>query len=173
MQLDRFEHVGLHIGMMDLEKVIVSLQTKFWPLCHAIHEQLQQGLADDKPMHYLRAEPLCEHDAEVQARFKQYHGRVNDFNLSNIGPYPFRHEFEGCKLKHYHCVGSNACPAYGTIILLVCSIKCLDYSLLHVAEGQNGVIAKNWLHKLTSLVETAWQYDGEWTFDHFMKQSNT
>jgi hypothetical protein len=166
--LPRYEHVGLHIGMMSLSDISVSLGTKFWPLCRAVYSNLQKNLADKQHLIYLPANRLTSTDELIDEQTKRSDGRINDLNFSNIGTYPFQREFEGMRLKHYYCVGADACPAVATNVLLVCSIDSLDYTLMHEAGEKNQAIARSWFDQMASLTDNAWQYGEEWTFDQFL-----
>ncbi|CAF4843252.1 unnamed protein product, partial [Rotaria sp. Silwood2] len=148
---------------MNLSNSVVSLQTKFWSLCHVVHRELQNNLSDDKHLIYLRSNRLCSNDKQIEEQTNRNDGRINDLNFSNIGPYSFQQEFEEVKLKHYYCVGSNGCPTVGTNVLLVCSIKSLDYTLLYEPGEKNQSIAKHWFEKMASLTDAAWKYGEDWT----------
>jgi hypothetical protein len=132
---------------------------------------LQKNLSDGEHLTYLRAARLTSTDEQIDEQTKRNDGRINDLNFSNIGPYPFQQEFEDMRLKHYYCVASNPCPSVATNLLLVCSIESLDYTLLHEAGEKNRTIAKNWFDKMAILTDNAWQYDEEWTFNHFLKEN--
>ena len=169
--LARHEHVGLHIGMMNLGDTDVPPERKFCSLCHVIFDVSQKNLSDGKHLTYLPANRLTSSDERIDEQTKRHGGRINDFNFSNIGPYPFQREFEGLKLKHYYCVGYDPCPSVATNVLLVCSVESLDYALLHAAGEKNRITAKNWFDKMASLTDNAWRYDEEWTFEHFLKEN--
>lgn len=168
--LSRYEHVGLHIAMMNIENIGISLETKFWELCRVIHTKVQEDLSKNQHLLQFRAIRLCSDDNEVEKQTSQYHGRINDLNLSNIGSYPFQNVFGDLRLKHYYCVGSDACPSIATNVILVSSVECLDYILLHESGEENETIAKQWFERMIQLVDTAWTYDEKWSFKAFINQ---
>ncbi|CAF1322267.1 unnamed protein product [Adineta steineri] len=106
LPLDRYEHVGLHIGMMTLNDIGITLKTKLWSLCRIIFNDLQKNLSDEKHLTYLRATRLSVTDEQM----KRNNGRNNELNFSNISTYPFQQEFEDMN------------------VTLVCSIESLDYT---------------------------------------------
>ncbi|UJR17182.1 hypothetical protein I4U23_004078 [Adineta vaga] len=164
---DRYEHVGLAIGVMILNDITISLQTKFWSLFHIIFDDLQKNISDGKHLTCLRVTRLSATDEQIDQQIK----RNNDLNFSNIDSYPFQEEYENMKLKHYYCVGSNPCPCVATNVLLVCSIESLDYVLLHEAIEKNQIIANTWFNRMVNLTDIAWKYDQEWTFNDFFKEN--
>ncbi|CAF0911896.1 unnamed protein product [Didymodactylos carnosus] len=173
--LSRYESVGLHVGMMNLNDITVSLQTQFWQLCHVIHQQLTQNLVEGKHLTYLRANRLCSTDILMEEQVQRNHGRSSDLNVSNIGKYPFQQEYDDghIKLKHYYCAGSGWCPFNGTNVLLVCSMKSLDYTLVYETGTKNEEIAKHWFQKMTSLTEAAAETDAEdLTFERWTKDGD-
>ncbi|CAF1371050.1 unnamed protein product [Adineta ricciae] len=169
--LDRHEHIGLHIGMMTLNEIVISRETKFWSLCRVIFNDLQRNLSEGRHLTYLRANRLTSTDEQIDEQTKRNDGRINDLNFSNIGPYVFQREYEDLKLKHYYCVGSNPCPSVGTNVILVCSVESLDYVLLHEAGEKNRLIAKSWFDRMVGLTDRVWRQTESWTFDHFLKES--
>ena len=124
--LPRYEHVGLHIGIISLSNISVSAGSKFWPLCRAVFNNLQKNLFEKKQLICLPANRLISTDEQIDEQTKRNNGRVCDLNFSNVGTYPFQRDFEGMKLKHYYCFGTDPYSAVGTDVLLVCSIDSLD-----------------------------------------------
>ena len=148
------DHVGLHIGMMQLA-LSITPTTTFWGFCHLVFSQLHRRLSDGEHFLYHTANRVFDWgNEEYTARVARNHGHANDLNFSNIGPYPFPPEYGAdTRVTRCYCVGSRWCPFFGGYVFLIHSLTELNYSFVY--EVGNEVTATKLFAEITKLVECA------------------